>query len=144
MTARRVLAGADLFISYLTGDSLESRFAKAVDSAEIGEIELLVCSEIYDDVVTALRSQGVNLEEVETFISDMRAIPHLAIPVDTETAREALRVYIEHRGPRRLHYFDSYHVATPAQHDLPLLTSDKYIIRHAPELGIEAMDARSL
>jgi len=138
------MADADLFISYLTGDALEPQFNKAVKMAESGEAELLVCSEVYDDVATALRSQGVGLEEVCRFISDMRAIPHSAVPMSVEIAREALEMYMEHGGPRKLHYFDSFHVATARHSNLPLLTSDQYIIQHALELGMKALDARTL
>jgi len=144
MAARTILADADLFISYLAVDSLEKEFAKAVAMAESGEIELLVCSEIYDDVVTALRSQGVGLEEARRFVSDMRAIPHRAIAMSVEIASHALQIYLEHGGSRKLHYFDSFHVAAASQHDLPLLTSDQYIVRHAHDLGIEVIDARTL
>ncbi len=144
MTASAVLADSDLFISYLTGDGLEKHFATAVAKAESGEIELFVCSEIYDDIVTALRSQGAGLDEVGRFVSDMRAIPHRAIPVSVEIARHAIQIYARHGGPRKLHYFDSFHVATAGQHGLPLLTSDRYIVGHARELGIEVMDARTL
>ncbi len=79
-------------ISYLAGDELEARFSKAVKMAESGEIRLLVCSEVWDDVTTALRSQGVSLEEVISFLSDMRAIPHESVSPDVEIATEALRV----------------------------------------------------
>lgn len=144
MASRTILADADLFISYLTGDDLERKFSKVVKMAESGEIELLVSSEVYDDVISALRSQGIELEEVTRFVSDMRAIPHDVVPVTVEIARNALRKYLEHGGSRKLHYFDSFHVATAGQRGLPFLTSDKYIIQHAHDLGIETIDVRTL
>jgi predicted nucleic acid-binding protein len=137
------LVEADLFISFLTGDDLEPRFNKVVSMAKSGDIELLACSEVYDDVTSALRSQGVALEMVGDFIYDMRAIPHRTLPVTVAIAREALDLYRKHGGSRKLHYFDSFHVATAKQNDLPLITSDRYIVHNAEALGIEAADVRT-
>jgi len=99
---------------------------------------------VYDDVVSALRSQGVTLEKIVEFVSDMRIIPHKPLLVTSEIAVDALRIYIQHRGSRRLHYFDSYHVATAKYHNLPLLTSDEYIIEHAHDLGVRVLDVRKI
>lgn len=56
----QVLVEADLFISYLTQDKLEQNFSKIVENAENEETELLTSSEVYDDVLSALRSQKWN------------------------------------------------------------------------------------
>jgi len=139
-----LLVEADLFISYLIDDELASTFSRVVEEAARGATALLSSSEVYDDVVSALRSQGVPLEKTASFISDMSAVPHKALPVTVYIAEEALRLYISHGGPRKLHYFDAYHVATAKTHSLPLLTSDRYIIEHATSLGITALDAVAL
>lgn len=140
----QLLAEADLFISYLTGDDLEPKFNKVVEKAKSNEVKLMTSSEVYDDVISALRSQEVRLEKVESFVSDMRTIPHEPLPVTGEVARMAIRIYLEHGGARKLHYFDSFHVATASQHNAPLLTSDKYVNQNHVELGIETVDARKL
>jgi predicted nucleic acid-binding protein len=136
------LVEADLFISYLIGDGLEPNFSRVVEMAKSGEIDLLACSEVYDDIVSALRSQGADLDSVADFVYDMRAIPHRPLPVTVSIARKALDLYLEHGGPRRLHYFDSFHVATANQMGTPLITSDKFIIVNSEALGIEALDVR--
>ena len=143
MTTEAHLIEADLFISFLTGDDLETKFSRVVGMAKSGEIELLACSEVYDDVISALRSQGADLDTVGSFVYDMRAIPHRALPVTVAIAREALDLYQKHSGSRKLHYFDSFHVATASQMDLPLITSDRFIVHNAGALGIEAVDVRT-
>lgn len=135
---------ADLFISYLTSDDLAVHFRPIVDMAVAGRLELIASSEVYDDVVSALRSQKVPLGTVGGFIRDMRTVPHIAIPVTLDVAAMAVELYHRHGGSRKLHYFDSFHVATSQLERLPLLTSDKYIIAHAGQFGIKAMDARSI
>lgn len=140
----QVLVEADLFISYLTDDELEPKFSGIVEKAEGEETELLASSEVYDDVISAFRSQKVDLEKVMSFVSDMRAIPHEPVSVTAETARIALRLYEKHGGSRKLHYFDSFHVATARQTSLNLLTSDRYILKHADDLEIETIDIREL
>lgn len=140
----RILVEADLFISYLTGDELEAKFSELVERAEKGELDLFCSSEVCDDVISALRSQEIGLEEALEFVSDMRAIPCETLPVDPETARKALRLYIDHGGSRKLHYFDSFHVATSDHYSLPLVTSDRYIIEHEADFGIEVVDVRGL
>ncbi|KXB05128.1 hypothetical protein AKJ48_00255 [candidate division MSBL1 archaeon SCGC-AAA261O19] len=140
----RIMIDADLFISYLTEDELTPKFSKVVERANRGEVKLLATSELYDDVISALRSQKIGLDKILDFLSDMRAIPHESIPVTIGIARKALHLYSQHKGSRKLHYFDSFHVAAAGQQDLPLLTSDKYIIKHTTDLGIGVINAREL
>lgn len=109
-----------------------------------GRLELLASSEVYDDVMSALRSQKVQLKTISDFIMDMRAIPHRTLPVTLDVAATAVSLYLKHGGSRKLHYFDSFHVATSQLEGRPLLTSDRYIIARASEMGIKAIDARSV
>ncbi len=95
-------------------------------------------------MIAGLRSQKVPLENVLEFIKDMRAIPHTSIPVTLDVAITAVELYLKHGGSRRLHYFDSFHTATSQLEKLPLFTSDKYILEHASQLGIKAIDARTV
>ncbi len=139
-----VLVEADLFISYLTRDQLEPYFGPVVDYSTQGKLRLLSCSELYDDVATALRSQKASLEEVGNFLQDMKTIPHDPLPVTADIAATAIDLYRTHGGSRKLHYFDSYHVATARIENFPLLTSDKYIISRSEQLGIKAIDVREI
>ena len=115
-----------------------------MDRAVKGKVRLFVSSEVYDDLVSALRSQGVPLKEIMKFLSDCKTIPHESLPVSVEEAEWALHTYLKHGGPRKLHYFDSYHVATARYNGLTLLTSDRYIIDHATELGVSVLDVRAV
>lgn len=135
---------ADLFISYLTSDHLVQHFRPVVDASLGGKLDLLVSSEVYDDVVAGLRSQEVPLEKVRGFIQDMRAIPHRALPVTLDVAVTAVELYTKHGGSRKLHYFDAFHAATSQLERLPLLTSDKYMLEHSSQLGTKTIDARSI
>ena len=140
----RLLVEADLFISYLTEDHLEPHFRVAVDASLEGAVELLSSSEVYDDIISALRSQRVPLTTIRGFLADMKTIPHRALPVTLELATSALELYQKHGGSRKLHYFDSFHVATAQMEKTPLLTSDRYILSHANEMRIMAIDARKI
>ena len=144
MLPKHVLLDADVFISYLVRDSLFEHSVRVVERVAAGMITAYVSSEIYDDIVSMLRSSGVSLSKVVEFIDAVSRIPHKPLPLNPEIAVQALKYYVEHGGPRRLHYFDSYHVATAKYYNLPLLTSDKYIINHSKELGIQAIDLRTI
>ncbi|TMI24597.1 type II toxin-antitoxin system VapC family toxin [Candidatus Bathyarchaeota archaeon] len=139
-----LLVEADLFISYLTSDHLVQHFRPVVDASLEGKLDLLVSSEVYDDVVACLRSQEVPLEKVRAFIQDMRAIPHTALPVTLDVAITALDLYVKHGGSRKLHYFDAFHVATSQLERLPLLTSDRYILEHSSRLGTKTIEVRGI
>ena len=93
MLPTSLLADADLFVSYLTGDNLEPFFTTVVDEAKAGALELLASSEVYDDVITALRSQRVPLDKVIDFVTDMKKIPHKTLPLTADMSADALRVY---------------------------------------------------
>lgn len=141
----KILVDADLFISYLTSDDLEKHFKVLVDEAKKDRhVELLCSSEIYDDIATALVTQGVKPIECSKFLADTKLIPHKSLPVTPEIASAALEAYSKFGGRRRLHYFDSFHVSTAKVEKLPFYTSDKYIINNSNALGIRAIDIRSL
>jgi len=139
-----VLLDADFFISYLSGDLLFEHSKRVMGLILSGAVKPYASSEVYDDIASALRSQGTSLEVVESFLRDVASIPHRAIPVTAEIAADALRLYREYGGPRRLHYFDSFHVALARERDLPLLTSDKYILRNADRLGVRVINLREI
>ncbi len=103
-----------------------------------------VSSALYDDVITGLRSKDYPLSDAKAAIRGIAAIPHVSLPVTPEIALTALELYERHGGSRRLHYFDSFHVATAAHHRLPFITSDKYIVANEGALGIKAVDLRKL
>ncbi len=139
-----VLADADLFFFYLRGGKFEVQAEKVINEASLGHVELKVSSEIYDDIVSAIRPDKLPLEVARSFVSDMKSIPHVALPLSAEIAEEALGLYTSYGGRRKLSYFDSFRVATAARYDLPLLTSDRYIIRHQTSLGIVATDLSTI
>jgi predicted nucleic acid-binding protein len=138
-----LLVEADLFISYLTGDNLEPHFRKVVDAGLEGRVELVSSSEVYDDVVSALRSDKIPLGTIQGFLQDMMTIPHRALAVTVEIAASAVDLYLRHGGRRKLHYFDSFHVATSEKERIPLLTSDGYILDHSKAMNISSIDPRS-
>jgi len=139
-----MIVEADLFISYLTGNSLEPQFRRVVEAGQDGKVRLFASSEVYDDVISALRSQHVPLGKVREFVRDMKTIPHQTVPVTSDTAVLALQLYLKHGGRSRLHYFDSFHVATSQLEKLTLLTSDGYILDHADKLSIKTRNARRI
>ena len=140
----RVLVEADLFFSFLTGDDLSSHSERAVLSSGSGEVDLCVCSEVYDEIVSALRSGGASIDDSIQFLLAMKKIAHEPMLVTVELAHDALQLYKMHGGSRRLHYFDSFHVATARKYQLPLITSDEYIIEHDDEFKIEVIDLRKI
>lgn len=115
-----------------------------VVAAVEGRLRASASSALYDDVITALRSKDYPLSEAKAAIRGIAAIPHVSLPVTPEIALTALELYERHGGSRRLHYFDSFHVATAALHRLPFITSDKYIVVNDGALGIRAIDLRKL
>jgi predicted nucleic acid-binding protein len=140
----KVLTDADVFFSYLVADHLSGSSEKLVYRADSGILKLHVASEIYDDLITALRSSNTRIEVVVELLSDLRKIPHQVLPTSVETAVEAMRLYSRYGGSRRLHYFDSFHVATARHHELPLVTSDRFILQNSDHLGIAAIDLRKV
>lgn len=138
-----LVADTDLFFFYLKGGKYEIEAREIIRRASSGLTEIRASSEVYDDAISALRSDNIALETIHEFISKMKSIPHKALPMSAEVAEDALKMYIEHGGRRKLSYFDSFHVATAKRYSLPLLTSDAYMINHAKELGITAINLGS-
>jgi predicted nucleic acid-binding protein len=140
---RTFLADTDVFFFFLKGGKYESQAAIVMDQASSGKIELMSSSEVYDDAISAIRSDGASLNVARDFVSDMKSIPHSCLPLSAEVAEEALRLYIEKGGRGRLSYFDSFHVATAKRFDFALLTSDKYMINNAESLDVRVFDLAS-
>lgn len=141
---KNILLDADVIISYLIHDSLFKHSVKVVEHIVAGLTVAYVSSEIYDDIVSMLRSNGVPLDKVIEFLNAVSKIPHKPLPLNPEIVVQALKYYMKYGGPRKLHYFDSYHVATAKHYNLPLLTSDKYIIEYSDELRVHVIDLRTL
>lgn len=136
----KVLVEADLFFSYLAGDNLSSHSERVVLAAGRGKIELYACSEVYDELVWALRSGGASIDDAILFLEAMKKISHKPMLMTVELAYDALQLYRKYGGPRKLHYFDSFHIATAKRYRLPLVTSDEFIIKHKDELEIDIAD----
>lgn len=139
-----VLADTDLFFYYLRGGKCEAQAEKVIEEASRGALQLKVSSETYDDAISAIRADELPIDVARNFVSDMKSIPHAALPLSAEIAEEALNFYASHGGRRRLSYFDSFHVASAKRYDLPMLTSDRYVIRHQSVLGIDTIDLSSI
>ena len=142
--SKRLLLDTCVFLHYLSGDELADKAEILVKLAVEGKVVLAVSSEAYDDAITALRSKGVKTSVVLDMLKKWASIPHQVLPLTIEAAIEALRLYNLYGGRRRLHYFDAFHVATAKYYDLPLVTSDKYIITHSEALGIDVINLRKI
>ncbi len=140
----RVLADADVFFSYITADHLVPHSENVMLAAGRGELTLYVCSEVYDDIISALRSGGASLEGVMEFLTSMREVPHTPLSITAELAHDALAIYNTYGGSRRLHYFDSFHVAASRIYHLPLLTSDEFVFAHRADLQVEIINLRTV
>lgn len=140
----KVLVEADFFISYLRDDELADKCEYILDLALSGQKSVSVSSEVYDDIITAYLSRGYEIGDIQNLMSDLRSIPHEAVPCTLEIVVKALELYAGHKGGRKLHYFDSFHVATSIISDLPLITSDRYILKNSESLGLKSIDLRSV
>lgn len=142
--ANVMLVDTDLFFYYLRGGKCEAQAEKVIEEASSGNVELKASSETYDDAISAIRADELPIDVARSFVSDMKSIPHTALPLTAEIAEEALNLYASHGGRRKLSYFDSFHVASAKRYDLPMLTSDRYVIQHQSTLGIKTIDLFSI
>lgn len=140
----KFLLDSDVFLSYIKGDELAGHAEKVIKSAVDGVLKAFVSSMLYDDVICGLRSKGIELTEVMRVLIAIASIPHTPLVTTPAIAISALTLYMRHGGPRKLHYFDAFHVATARIQELPIITSDRYIHEHETDLGITAIDIREL
>jgi len=140
----RLVVDTDLFISYLRGDDLSDRAEIVIDQALNKKTSLLVSSEMHDDLITAYRTGGYKLNEIRNILLDLRAIPYEAVPTTLNIAILAMNLYSEYGGSRRLHYFDSFHVAVASTIAESLITSDKFILENTKNLGIKTIDLKEI
>jgi len=118
--------------------------ARVVEAILGGGLEASVSSMLFDDIITGLRSKGMEISEVVKVILAIASIDPKPLTVTPAITVNALMLYESHGGSRRLHYFDAFHVATAKIHDLPLITSDEYIIERRRELGLKTVDLRTI
>jgi len=140
----RMVADTDLFISYLRGDEFSDKAQTVIDWALAEKTSLLVSSEMHDDLITAYRTGGYKPNEVKNILLDLRAIPYDVMPLTLNVAILAMDLYSRYGGGRKLHYFDSFHVATAATIGEPLITSDEFILENAKDLGIGTTDLKEI
>jgi predicted nucleic acid-binding protein len=140
----RFLLDADVFISYISGDELADHAEKAVKYIVEDALEAFVSSMLYDDVISGLRSKGMDIQEAIQVLTAIASIPHTSLPVTPAIAISALTLIMKHGAPRKIHYFDTFHVATATLHELPIITSDTYINQHQNTLGVTTFDLKEL
>jgi predicted nucleic acid-binding protein len=128
----------------LVSDELSSHAEKLLERADTGLLKLRAASEIYDDIITALRTENIGMDMVVELLGDLRRLPHETLPTTLDVASEAMTLYAHYGGSRGLHFFDSFHVATAKVFDLPLVTSDQFILENEDKLGITALDLRKI
>jgi len=138
------LIDSDVFISYIKGDEMIEHSERVIDAITSGRLEARISSMLFDDITTGLRSKGMEISDVIKVILAIASINHVSLPTTSAIAVNALMIYERHRGPRRLHYFDAFHVATAKINGLQMITSDKYIIENQRSLGIKAVDLKTL
>ncbi len=137
---RKVLIDADVIIGYLTSDSMSENSERVIDVADQARVKLQASSEIYDDIITALRTSEVSMNRVIDVLTDVGKIPFDPLPITSDIVMEAMVLYSRFGGSRKLHYFDSFHAATARIHELPIITSDRFILHNSRHLGITALD----
>ncbi len=142
--SREILLDTCIILHYLLGDELADNAEEVIRYIVNGDIKAYFSSEAYDDAITGLRSKGVDMDTIIDILEKWASIPHETLPITPEIAIDALNIYHIHGGSRKLHYFDAFHVATAKYYNLPLLTSDKYIIKHQRELQIKVIDLREI
>jgi predicted nucleic acid-binding protein len=130
----------DLFFFYLRGGKFSAQAEIVIKNATAGTLQLRTCSETYDDAITALRVDKVPLNAIRDFVSDMKSIPHKALPINAEIAEDALQMYLNFGGRKKLSYFDAFHVSTARRFSLKFLTSDRYILEHSDILALSVKD----
>ena len=138
------LIDSDVFISYIKGDEMIEHSERVIDAITSERLEARISSMLFDDVTTGLRSKGMEISDVIKVILAIASIKHVSLPVTSAIAVNALMIYERHGGPRRLHYFDAFHVATAKINGLQMITSDRYIIDNQRALGIKAVDLKTL
>ena len=141
---KKLLLDTCVFLHYLLGDQLADKAEILVKLALQGKVTLTVSSEAYDDAITAFRSKGVKTGTILDILEKWASIPHQTLPTTIEIAIEALELYNQYGGRRKLHYFDAFHVATAKHYNLPLVTSDKYIIDNTEKLDVKVINLRKI
>jgi len=116
------LIDSDVFISYIKGDEMIEHSERVIDAITSGRLEAQISSMLFDDITTGLRSKGMDISDVIKVILAIASIKHVSLPVTSAIAINALTIYERHKGPRRLHYFDAFHVATAKINDLSMIT----------------------
>jgi len=92
----KILVDASVFFSYLVSDELVSHSERLLDKADSGLLKLQTASEIYDDVVTALRSDNVAMDLAIELLTDLKKLPHEVLPTTLDIAVEAMKLYSQY------------------------------------------------
>ena len=140
----KVLIDADVIIAYLADNALADHSAILIERANKDQLELIGSPELYMDIITAYKSQGTTDSQILRILEDLAAIKHKCIRSTLDISISALRYYTQYGGPRKLHFFDAFHVATARKYEFPLVTSDKFILQHEKKMKIETIDLESI
>lgn len=107
MLKGRFLLDSDVFLSYIGGGELVEHAEKIIKLIADEMIEAFISSMLYDDIISALRSKGMDINSVIQILVTIASIPHKPLPITPETSISALALYAKHGGSGKLHYFDA-------------------------------------
>jgi len=138
------LVDADFFFSYFGSDQYTEHAKRLFNKIIQKEITIEVASELFDDLINGYRADGFPLEDICDIIEAIKSTNLKVIPSTPTIVLEAMRWYIKHKGSRKLHYFDSFHVATAIHSNHKnLITTDSYIHKIAEEAKINVIHLRT-
>jgi len=140
----KVLIDADVIIAYLVDNALADHSAILIERANKDQIKLIGSPEFYMDIITAYKSQGTTNSQIIRILEDLAAIKHKCVYSTLDISISALKYYSQYGGPRKLHFFDAFHVATARKYAFPLVTSDKFILQYAKRMKIEVINLKSI
>ncbi|MFQ6123140.1 MAG: PIN domain-containing protein [Candidatus Heimdallarchaeota archaeon] len=140
----KVLIDADVLIAYLADNALADHSAILIEKANTDQITLIGSPELYMDIITAYKSQGTTNSQIIRILGDLAAIKHKCMNSTLGISISALKYYSLYGGPRKLHFFDAFHVATARKYAFPLVTSDKFILQYANRMNIEVINLESI
>ncbi len=143
-----LLLDADFFISYLNDDQLADNVNEIIELSLKQQLNLFVSSEIFNEMILTYRAKTHSLNEIKEILLDLknfsRMFSYEILPVDLDIANLAIEYYKKFGGRRKLHYHDSFHVATAKKYEKIFLTSDKFILKNQEELKIHTINLRKI
>ncbi len=145
-TPRKALIETDFLFGLSSSNNHYPHVIKLLKEHKAKKLKLIISGISPVEVVATLLSRGFKLEVISQVLNamNMKLLEYGVKEYSTLTIQILQLATILRAKHRELTFFDSIHLATAINKDMPLITSDQTLLKIAKNVGVKTINLKSI